>query len=104
MRRILLDHAKQRLAAGRGQFTVEVGKSLLGSRDVHLIALNEARSELNRIDYPVRSRMVEMRLFTGVANRESAVAGGSRTDTVQGQWTGARAWPFHAIINNGGTA
>jgi hypothetical protein len=104
MRRILLDHTKQRPAAWRRQFTVEVDKSLLGSRAVHLIARNEARSELNRIDDPLRSRMVEMRFFAGVANQESAVARESRTDTVQGQWTGARAWPYHAINNHGGTA
>jgi RNA polymerase sigma-70 factor, ECF subfamily len=100
MRRILLDHAKRKLAAKRGGGQVALGLegAALGSkpRAVNLIVLDEALSELEKID-PVRSRIVEMRFFGGLSNEESAEVLGISTATVQRQWAGARAWLFHAI-------
>ena len=100
MRRILLDHAKRRAAAkrGGGQFTLQVDESLVGgkNRDLNLLALDDALSELERID-PVRSRIVEMRFFGGLSNEEAAEVLGVSTATVQRQWAGARAWLFHAM-------
>jgi RNA polymerase sigma factor (TIGR02999 family) len=100
MRRILLDHAKRKIAAkrGGGDIAIEFDESSIGGkvRDVNLIALDEALLELEKID-PMRSRIVEMRFFGGLSNEESAEVLGVSTATVQRQWAGARAWLFHTM-------
>lgn len=100
MRRILLDHAKRRSAAkrGGGEFTLRVDESVLAGkdRDLNLLALDNALSELEKID-PVRSRIVEMRFFGGLSNEEAAEVLGVSAPTVQRQWAGARAWLFKAM-------
>jgi RNA polymerase sigma factor (TIGR02999 family) len=100
MRRILLDHVKRKVAAkrGGGQIAIELDESVIGTspRDVDLIALDDALSELAKID-PVRSRIVEMKFFGGLSNEEAAEVLGISGATVQRQWAGARAWLFHAL-------
>jgi RNA polymerase sigma factor (TIGR02999 family) len=100
MRRILLDHAKRRIAAkrGGGQLTLRVDESVIAGkgRDLNLIALDKALSELEKID-PIRSRIVEMRFFGGLSNEEAAEVLGVSAPTVQRQWAGARAWLFQAM-------
>jgi RNA polymerase sigma factor (TIGR02999 family) len=100
MRRILLDHAKRRTAAkrGGGEYTLRVDESLLAGkdRDLNLIVLDRALSELERVD-PIRSRIVEMRFFGGLSNEEAAEVLGISAPTVQRQWAGARAWLFQAM-------
>jgi RNA polymerase sigma factor (sigma-70 family) len=65
-------------------------------RDLNLIALDKALSELEKID-PIRSRIVEMRFFGGLSNEEAAEVLGVSAPTVQRQWAGARAWLFQAM-------
>jgi len=100
MRRILMDHAKGKIAAkrGGGQIAIELDESVMGTspRGVDLIALDDALSELEKID-PVRSRIVEMKFFGGLSNEEAAEVLGVSCATVQRQWAGARAWLFHAL-------
>ena len=100
MRRILLDHAKRRIAAkrGGGQLTLRVDESVIAGkgRDLNLIALDKALSELQKID-SIRSRIVEMRFFGGLSNEEAAEVLGVSAPTVQRQWAGARAWLFQAM-------
>jgi RNA polymerase sigma factor (TIGR02999 family) len=100
MRRILLDHAKRRAASkrGGGECTLQVDEDLMPGkgRELNLIALDDALSELERID-PIRGRIVEMRFFGGLSNEESAIVLGISPATVQRQWAGARAWLFHAM-------
>jgi RNA polymerase sigma factor (TIGR02999 family) len=100
MRRILLDHAKRRIAAkrGGGQLTLRIDESVIAGkgRDLNLIALDKALSELEKID-PIRSRIVEMRFFGGLSNEEAAEVLGVSAPTVQRQWAGARAWLFQAM-------
>jgi RNA polymerase sigma factor (TIGR02999 family) len=100
MRRILLDHAKRRIAAkrGGGQVRLRVDESVIAGkgRDLNLIALDKALSELEKID-PIRSRIVEMRFFGGLSNEEAAEVLGVSAPTVQRQWAGARAWLFQAM-------
>ena len=100
MRRILMDHAKGKIAAkrGGGQIAIEVNESVMGSspRSFDLIELDDALSELAKID-PVRGRIVEMKFFGGLSNEEAAEVLGVSSATVQRQWAGARAWLFHAM-------
>jgi len=100
MRRILLDHAKRRAASkrGGGEYTLQIDEGLIEGkeRDLNLIALDDALSELEKID-PVRSRIVEMRFFGGLSNEEVASVLEISPATVQRQWAGARAWLFQAM-------
>jgi RNA polymerase sigma factor (sigma-70 family) len=75
-----------------------VDESLLAGkdRDLNLIVLDRALSELERVD-PIRSRIVEMRFFGGLSNEEAAEVLGISAPTVQRQWAGARAWLFQAM-------
>jgi RNA polymerase sigma-70 factor, ECF subfamily len=106
MRRILLDHAKRRAAAKRGggrPLTLRVDElAVVGEdRDLNVIALDKALSELEKVD-PLRSRIVEMRFFGGLSNEEAAEVLGVSAPTVQRQWAGARAWLFQSM--KGGAA
>ena len=100
MRRILVDHAKQHLAAKRGSGLVKTGLDeglkVAGETQVDLIALNDALDSLSRID-PTRSQIVELRFFGGLSNEESAEVLGISPATVQRQWAGARAWLYHEM-------
>jgi RNA polymerase sigma factor (TIGR02999 family) len=97
MRRILLDHAKRRAASkrGSGEYTLQIDEGLMEgkSRDLNLIALDDALSELEEIDL-MRGRIVEMRFFGGLTNEEVAEVLRVSPKTVQRQWGGARAWLF----------
>jgi RNA polymerase sigma-70 factor, ECF subfamily len=100
MRRILLDHAKRRAASKRGgaEYTLQIEEDLVPgkSRELNLIALDDALSELEKID-PTRGRIVEMRFFGGLSNEEAAIVLGVSPATIQRQWAGAKAWLFHAM-------
>jgi RNA polymerase sigma-70 factor, ECF subfamily len=101
MRRILLDHAKRRAAAKRGggrPITLRVDELVVvgKDRDLNVIALDTALSELEKVD-PLRSRIVEMRFFGGLSNEEAAEVLGVSPPTVQRQWAGARAWLFQSM-------
>jgi RNA polymerase sigma factor (TIGR02999 family) len=102
MRRILMDHAKRRGAGkrGGGQLTLQIDESVLAgkNRDLNLIALDRALSELEKVD-PIRSKIVEMRFFGGLSNEEAAEVLGVSAPTVQRQWAGARAWLFQRMKN-----
>jgi RNA polymerase sigma factor (TIGR02999 family) len=100
MRRILVDHAKAQSTAKRGagalRIELDEGLATAPSRDVDLLALDEALERLNKVD-PQRSRIVELRFFGGLSNEESAEVLGVSPATIQRQWTGARAWLFHEL-------
>ena len=100
MRRILVDHAKAQSTAKRGagalRIELDEGLATAPSRDVDLLALDEALERLTKLD-PQRSRIVELRFFGGLSNEESAEVLGVSPATIQRQWAGARAWLFHEL-------
>ena len=96
MRRILIDHARARVAAKRGgeQFrvslsAVEEWNPVQQSED--MLALDEALSRLERAD-PRAARVVELRFFGGLSEDEVAEVIGVSTITVKRDWKAARAW------------
>ena len=95
MRRILVSHARRRQAAKRGgnqqRITLAAGMAAAPERDVNLLALDEALTKLGEID-PVKSRMVELRFFSGLSVEETAEAMGLSPRTVGRQWQIAKAW------------
>ncbi len=97
MRQILLDKARRRRAAKRGDGAVRVDLDAVAevvpceTRDRALIALDDALEELARVDER-RARVVEMRYFGGLSVEETAAALRVSPDTVMRHWRIARAW------------
>lgn len=95
MRRILVSHARSRRAAKRGgaeqRITLDPGVAAAPERDVNLLALDEALKNFEAID-PERSRMVELRFFSGLTVQETAEVMGISPRSVDRQWQIAKAW------------
>ena len=99
MRRVLVDHARSRLAAKRGggarQITLgtadALGAAAPDESDVDLLALHEALERLGALD-PEQARLVELRYFAGLSIEETATMLGVSPATVKREWAVARAW------------
>ena len=65
--------------------------SSAGEREEDVLALDEALSRLEAVD-PRASRVVELRYFTGLSERETAEALGVSISTLKRDWNFARAW------------
>lgn len=100
MRRILVNHARDRAAAKRGGNARQVSLSLLespsGRPDVDLIALEDGLARLAALDER-KSRVVELKFFGGLTTGEIAEVLGISEATVEREWAFARAWLFDAI-------
>jgi len=94
MRQVLVDYARERRANKRDggcRIAIEFLDALPGNGDAELLALDEALSELARIDKR-QSEIVEMKFFGGLSAPEiSDVLGLSRA-TIDRDWATARVW------------
>jgi RNA polymerase sigma factor (TIGR02999 family) len=100
MRRVLVDHARQRRAAKRGGPAREVVTfdeldMPVGMR-LDLVALDEALDALARIA-PDQARVVEVRYFGGLSVEETADYLGVAPATVKRRWSFARAWLYRRM-------
>ena len=96
IRRILVDHARSRMASKRGgdqvKLSLEDGmEPAAGGADVDLIALDDALQLLAHTD-PQQSRIVELRYFAGLKIEETAEVLNISPATVKRDWTVARAF------------
>ena len=96
MRHILVDYARARQAKKRPDprlaiSLADVDAAAADQGEADLLALDQALSELEAVD-PRASRVVELRYFTGLAEREAAEALGISTSTLKRDWNFARAW------------
>ena len=98
MRRVLVDHARARLAAKRGgelqRITLGTAFDVAdagGDGDTDVLALHEALERLATLD-PEQARLVELRYFGGLTIEETAGALGVSPATVKREWALARAW------------
>lgn len=95
MRRILLEHARARLAAKRGggseRVTLFEVASPMAEKPENLVALDEALVHFARID-PQNARIVELRWFGGLDVEETAAVLEVSTRTVERGWRAAAAW------------
>jgi RNA polymerase sigma factor (TIGR02999 family) len=100
MRRILVSHARARHAAKRGggeqRITLAEGVAAAPERDVNLLALDEALKKLEAIDSE-KSRMVELRFFSGLTVEETAQVMSVSPRTIDRQWQTAKAWLYREI-------
>lgn len=95
MRRVLVDHARGRHRAKRGDGELHVplidDLYLTDSQAEHLIALDEALERLHASSER-RCRVVECRFFGGLSLQETADALGISLASVKREWALARAW------------
>ncbi len=95
MRRILMDHARRRLALGaaRGPWVLDMEHAADFSfdRSRELVALDDALNALASVD-PRKARIVELRFFVGLKVDETAAVVGVSEETVMRDWKLARAW------------
>ena len=96
MRRILVDHARERQREKRGgseeNLPLEVALNISGSeKNIDLIALDEALKLLAKMNER-QARVVELRYFSGLSNDETAEVLGVSNATVRNDWNIAKAW------------
>lgn len=92
MRRVLIDAARQRAAAKRGETPVTLCTNVADWEiPVDLLELEMALKELAEFD-PERSQIVEMRFFGGMTSADIAAVLGISEPTVKRRWAATRAW------------
>jgi RNA polymerase sigma-70 factor, ECF subfamily len=95
MRRVLVDHARehgaQKRGGGHAAVTLDAAVALYETRNMDLIALDEALEKLVAVDPPL-ARLVELRFFAGLTNEEVAHVEGSSLRSVERGWATARAF------------
>jgi RNA polymerase sigma factor (TIGR02999 family) len=105
MRRVLVDHARERnrFKRGGGACTVALDPDAapaVGS-DPDVVAVDEALRSLERVD-PRKASIVEMRFFAGLTLREAAAHLGISEETAGREWRRAKAWLRAALEASGG--
>jgi RNA polymerase sigma factor (TIGR02999 family) len=102
MRRILVDHARLHHVEKRGghrrKISLDEAVSFEKQRDVDLVALDDALSDLATLD-PEQSRIVELRFFGGLTLDETAEVVGISRSTVKREWIMAKAWLYDQLTN-----
>jgi RNA polymerase sigma factor (TIGR02999 family) len=100
IRRILVDHVRNRRTAKRGAgavtLTLEDAVFEPAGKDLDLIKLDDALFSLSRKDEQ-QSRVVEMRFFGGLSIEETAEALGVSASTVKRDWLAAKAWLYRDL-------
>lgn len=100
IRNVLIDHARERLAAKRGGGAIHLplNDQLNGEepRTIDLLALDEALAKLGEMDGRLE-RVVECRFFGGLSLPETAEALGTSLRTAERDWRRARAYLYQAL-------
>lgn len=97
IRRILVDHAREHLAAKRGgrrdRVSLDQADVAPADADIDVVALDEALTELAEID-PRQAKVVELRFFAGLTLEEIAELLTIGRRSVDRDWQAAKAWLF----------
>jgi RNA polymerase sigma factor (TIGR02999 family) len=100
MRRVLIDHArgKARLKRGGGWEKVDLNAIDLAdtSSNEKLLLINEALERFQAED-PEKARVVMLKFFGGLTDREAAASLGVTERTIERHWAYAKAWLLRAI-------
>ena len=101
MRRVLVDHARSRLAekrdGGRVLVPLEIADDVVAPTPLgDVLAIDEALSRLGHIDAD-QQRIVELRFFAGLTVEETATILGRSPRTVKREWQLAKAWLFREL-------
>ena len=100
MRRILIDRARRKRALrhGGGQIRVDIGEAdpAIAAKEDELVAVDEALEKLAEEDEGL-AKLVKLRFFVGLTNKECAGVLGVSEPTVERRWAFARAWLHREI-------
>jgi len=100
MRRVLVDHARERQAAKRGALKVtldeRIGVTL--PAECELLMLDQALERLSALDAR-QGTIVELRYFGGLSEQEVASVLGISRATVTREWQTARAWLYRRMTD-----
>jgi RNA polymerase sigma factor (TIGR02999 family) len=100
MRRILVNHARDRAAAKRGggveRVSLTVAEELFDRSDLNLVSLHEALERLSALE-PRAGRIVELKFFGGLTAEEIGEVLHTSRATVERDWSFARAWLYDAL-------
>jgi RNA polymerase sigma factor (TIGR02999 family) len=100
MRRIMVDHARERQALKRGhgarKVRLDEAASVTERRSEELLALDDALERLAGQD-PRKSQIVELRYFGGLTVKETAEFLKLSLRTVEREWNMAKAWLYRAL-------
>ena len=99
MRRVLVDHARERLAAKRpGGIRVTLDEHLQATEPEYceVLMLHRALQQLAALDAR-QAEIVELKYFGGLSEREIADLLSLSRATVTREWQSARAWMFRRL-------
>jgi RNA polymerase sigma factor (TIGR02999 family) len=100
MRRILIEHArrKSRLKHGGGQERLNIEDLELAEAtpDEKILLVNDALEQLE-VEHPVRARIVVLKYFGGMTNKEVAETLGIGERSVDRHWVCAKTWLFRKV-------
>ncbi len=100
MRHVLVDYARQRASGKRGgefrHVTLDGELAVSDERSAELVALDDALDALEKIN-PRGSRVVVMRYFGGMNNKEAAEVLQVSETTVERDWRLAKAWLYREL-------
>jgi RNA polymerase sigma factor (TIGR02999 family) len=100
MRRIMVDHARERQSLKRGggalRVTLDEAAWVTETRSAELLALDGALESLAAQD-PRKNQIVELRYFGGLTVAETAEFLKLSPRTVEREWTMAKAWLYRAL-------
>ena len=100
MRRIMVDHARERRSLKRGggalKVTLDEAALVTETRSEELLALDEALESLAAQD-PRKGQIVELRYFGGLTVEETAEFLKLSQRTVEREWNMAKAWLYRAL-------
>lgn len=103
MRHILIDHlrGKARLKRGGGRLRLNIDGLEIptGARDDKVLLIEEALQLLEK-EQPEKARVVVLKFFGGLTDREAAEVLGVTERTIERHWAYAKAWLFRAIREN----
>jgi RNA polymerase sigma factor (TIGR02999 family) len=95
MRHVLIDHlrARSRLKRGGGQPRLDIDGIELASTspDEKVLLIDEALKQL-QVEHPDKARVVVLKFFGGLTDREAAVSLGVTERTIERYWAYAKAW------------
>jgi len=108
MRRVLVDHARRRSAAKRGDGAPHVDLDVVlqdegaglppgPQAEIDFAAIDDALKRLEALD-PQQGKLVELRFFGGLSIKETADVIGVSPATVKREWAIARAWLQREIM------
>jgi RNA polymerase sigma factor (TIGR02999 family) len=99
MRRILVEHARQKQTQKRGgdHLRVELDEhNVVAEKSEELIALDEALTQLEE-RWPEKAKIVKLRYFGGLTLPEASKAIGVSLATGERYWRFARAWLYSQL-------